>query len=308
VRFLSRLSSAVAETLRERAQPVITNYELFRLLWDIYEHPENYPTKIIRRVRAPGAPQYAKVIRELEADRFLRPDPDFGSFHTLDTRVRVLRVSEVPEAPAEDIACLVDPFAFVGYLSAMQRYGLTVRQPIALTLATPGPKLWAQRRDERMKSDYGFDPREADLDYFKPLQAIEIPDPLRGRATRVRHTTRPYHSHPVTESFTRLIEVGDLFVQMLDDPDLCGGMGHVLDTWEEHAETYLDPIIAAVEEAPTNIIKVRAGHILSERLGISDPRIEAWKRFAQRGGSRKLDPAGPYKPVFSDDWMISLNA
>ncbi len=247
------------------------------------------------------------MIQELGYERVLRPDADFGDFPSMDVRARVFRVVEVPDAPAEDVACLADPFAFIGYLSAMQRYGLTVRQPVTLTLATPEPKLWARRRDAMMREDYGFDPKEADLSYFKPLQAIDIPTSLRGRDTRVRHTKRTYHSQMLAEGVARLITVGDLFVQMLDDPELCGGMAHVLETWEEHAENYLDLIITAVEEAPTNIIRVRAGYILAERLGLRDPRIDAWKRFAQRGGSRKLDPSSPYEPVFSEDWMISLN-
>jgi hypothetical protein len=306
--LLSRLSVAVSESLRERAQPVVTSYQLFRLIWDIYEHPERYATKVIRRVSAPGATQYSKAVHELGAQRFLRPDLDFGAFDALDTRTRVFRVSDVADGSAEDIACLVDPFIFVSHLSAMQRYGLTVRQPTVLMLSTPGPKLWAQRRDATMSEDYGFDPREADLSYFKPLQAIDVPDRLRSRTSKVRHTVRVYRSQPVSEGFSRLIDIGDLFVQMLDDPELCGGMAHVLDIWEEHAETYFETIINSVEEAPTDIIRVRAGYILSEHLGINDNRVEAWKRFAQRGGSRKLDPSGPYKPVFSAAWMISLNA
>ena len=70
---------------------------------------------------------------------------------------------------------------------------------------------------------------------------------------------------------------------------------------------WIGQIISAVEEENASIVKVRAGYILSERLGIADPRIEAWKAFAQRGGSRKLDPDAPYAPVFSGAWMLSLN-
>ncbi|MGU3594103.1 hypothetical protein ACLBYF_33910, partial [Methylobacterium brachiatum] len=125
--------------------------------------------------------------------------------------------------------------------------------------------------------------------------------------TRMHHTTRNYRSQKIAESFARLIEIGDLFVQMLDNPELCGGMNHVIETWENHSDIYLDAIVSAVEDAPTDIIRIRAGYILSERIGVYDPRIESWKRFAQRGGSRKLDPSSPYEAVFSEDWMISLN-
>ena len=80
-----------------------------------------------------------------------------------------------------------------------------------------------------------------------------------------------------------------------------------LEIWDYHAEIYLQEIIAAVNDYASSIVKVRAGYILTERMGLSDSRIEAWKRFAQRGGSRKLDPSRPYAPTFSEAWMLSLN-
>jgi hypothetical protein len=43
-------------------------------------------------------------------------------------------------------------------------------------------------------------------------------------------------------------------------------------------------------------------------MGVEGARIDAWRAFAQRGGSRKLDPSAEYRPVFSEIWMISLNA
>lgn len=304
---LSRLSVAVTEALLKRARPLVTSYELFRIIWDIYEHPERYASKVIRRVSSPGSYQYSRVVTELYGQRFLRYDDDFDDYVSADTRARVFRVADVSDAPAESIACIVDPFAFVSHLSAMQRYGLSVRQPISLTLSTPAPKIWAKRRNEKMTEDYGFDPREADLSYFKPLQAITIPSILRGRPVKTRHTTRDYNTISESDGFVKSIDIGDLFVQMLDDPELCGGMAHIIEVWEENAEIYLDNIVAAVDSASTDIIRVRAGYILSERVGISDDRIDAWERFAQRGGSRKLDPSSPYRDVFSERWMISIN-
>ena len=108
-------------------------------------------------------------------------------------------------------------------------------------------------------------------------------------------------------SSVRLSTIGQTFLDMLQKPDLCGGMYHVLDVWEEHAETYLNDIVAAVETASSGIVKSRAGYILEERQGLHHPGIERWKVSGQRGGSRKLDPAKEFAPTFSATWMISLN-
>ena len=52
---------------------------------------------------------------------------------------------------------------------------------------------------------------------------------------------------------------------------------------------------------------MRAGYVLSELMDVEDERVDAWRAFAQRGGSQKLDPEAPYVPRWSDDWMLSLN-
>ena len=84
-------------------------------------------------------------------------------------------------------------------------------------------------------------------------------------------------------------------------------MSHILDVWEEHAETYLNEIVAAVDGTTSQLVKSRAGYIIEERLGLHHSQIEPWKALGQHGGSRKLDPAGDFSPEFSDTWMISLN-
>jgi len=94
---------------------------------------------------------------------------------------------------------------------------------------------------------------------------------------------------------------------MLSNPELCGGMAHVIDVWKESAKTYLDEIIQAIDKSPKSIIKCRAGYIIEQILNIKDCKVSKWSEFAQRGGSRVLDPNSPYAPEFSEKWMISIN-
>ena len=304
---LRSVSVAVLGELRRRRWPVITKYELFRLLWDIYEHPEHYPTKILKRAAVPHKRQYERLALELLASnaRLLRQDPDFAAYSP--SLPHVFRITEIPDSPAEDIFCLVDPFAAIGYLSAMQRYGLSTRQPIALTLLTFEQTAWRQERDAKMLADFGFDPAHAHMDFFVKLTLPTIPSELRSRAIDVQRVKKMPLTQKIADGFARIVKIGDLFAQMLSFPELCGGIRHVLEIWDEHAETYLDPIIEAIGRSDSPILHVRAGYILSERMGVADSRIDRWRQFAQRGGSRKLDPSSPYAPIFSEAWNISLN-
>lgn len=94
---------------------------------------------------------------------------------------------------------------------------------------------------------------------------------------------------------------------MLTEPSLCGGMHHVLDVWENEASQWVQEITAAIDQLDVKIVKVRAGYILSEVMDIDHPALHNWEKFAQRGGSRKLDPDAEYAPEFSERWMISIN-
>jgi hypothetical protein len=78
--------------------------------------------------------------------------------------------------------------------------------------------------------------------------------------------------------------------------------------FKEHATAYKRLIFDELDQHGASIDKVRAGFILEEVCHIRDQRIDAWVRFASRGGSRKLDPSVDYEPTFSERWMLSINA
>jgi predicted transcriptional regulator of viral defense system len=130
---------------------------------------------------------------------------------------------------------------------------------------------------------------------------------IRRRPVIVHETRHPAKPATLRGEETRVSSIGRTFADMLSEPSLCGGMHHVIGIWEEEAEEWLDDIITAIDESSSKIVKVRAGYLLAERIGLQDARIDSWVQFAQRGGSRKLDPDAPYAPRFSETWMLSLN-
>jgi predicted transcriptional regulator of viral defense system len=261
-------------------------------------------------------------VRELVKGRYLRPDEDFYSstapeeerYYQATPRFKVFRIADLPDGSAEDIAALVDPFCYISHLSAMQRHGLTNRNPAALHISTPAAPLWRDARDKKMAVDYGDNPPVVETmpNGLQPvtvvrLEHIKLPPVLRGRKVETHTTKYPANFRPVRGSFARIAAIGDVFAQMLDNAQDCGGMAHVVEVWAKEGRPFIEEIIKVIDHDHTTIVKMRAGYLLERVLSVKDPRIDAWQKFAQRGSSRKLDASKPYLPTFSEKWMLSVN-
>ena len=291
-RKLTRAGSYLAGLLQENGKPVLTSFEFFRIIWQMYR--ESSGKRLYLRSNTPKREDYARLKSSLREADVIGADRDY--------RVRVIRVLSISDLPAEDIICLVDPTCYISHLSAMQRWGLTDRSPEALVLTRPDRKTAAEQLRAYRAEALG----ENEANSF-PLSIVGHPARVRSRDIRICESKSAGAFLKNRGSDIRLATIGQTFLDMLQQPDLCGGMSHVLDAWEEHAETYLDDIVATVDTATSGLVKSRAGYILEERQGLHHPGIESWKAFGQRGGSRKLDPAKDFAPTFSETWMISLN-
>lgn len=291
------LNDALEAALLESDTPVITDYEFYRLGAQIYAAGTWKGATLSRLPSDWDHDRMRNAQRRLRARQAIAPDADF--------RLGMWRVVQSSRAgSAEEIASIADPFCYVSHLSAMERYGLTDRSPEALHLSTPWRPLWNALRDERVAADASVRPR---ID-APSLVRFGFKERVRRRPVIVHETRHPAVPTSVSGERTRITDIGRTFADMVDMPDLCGGMRHVLDVWENSALNWSNAIIAGVDSLDSKIAKVRAGYILTERLGLDDERIERWEAFAQRGGSRKLDPDGPYIQPYSERWMISINA
>ncbi|WP_157956306.1 hypothetical protein [Acuticoccus yangtzensis] len=290
---MTSLGEALAKRLEALGSPLVSDYVLFREMWAVFERGE------ARYLRGeyPSREQFQRTRALLKQERVIINDADYG---------RMWRVLSVSDEPADEIVCLADPHGYISHLSAMQRYGLTERRPEALFLTLPAAALVKELNAQLFASDYQGRLPEGDV-YVPPLKNIAHPKRVRKRLLNTYSTRRYGKFRRLRGKHARIATIGQTFLDMLDLPARCGGMLHVLSVWAESAPIYLEEIIARVDAAQDPILKVRAGYILDEQLGITDRRVLAWKSFAQRGSSRVLDPGEPFRETHSEEWMLSIN-
>jgi predicted transcriptional regulator of viral defense system len=299
---------ALRRLLLKAGTPVISEYELFRIWRSVLALESLDGEKIAIRSSSKAQSAWRRQVHTLVKNRHLRPDPDFyGQPEELwnasrPQHYKVFRVSDIPDCPAEDLICLIDPFAYISHLSAMQRYGLTNRSPAELNMTTPAVAEWRELRHHKLALDWPSGKPEG-----PPLELLVLPDLVRGRRVSRHRTSQTTKTQMIRGTHARIATIGETFVQMLDRPELCGGMRHVIEVWAKEARSHVSAIVEAVDSHTSGIIKVRAGYLLNEVLGIEDSRIGAWEQFAQRGSSRKLDASLPYLATFSERWMLSVN-
>ncbi|WP_153133359.1 hypothetical protein [Dechloromonas hortensis] len=209
-------------------------------------------------------------------------------------------------ASAQQIACALDPFAYVSHLSAMEYHGLTDRFPKILYLTKPPAGEWRRQAEEKMRRDLGAN--------YDEYLISRLPKLVRPKLSKIGAMSLHFQERSqlgafkhVSGSNMRVATIGRVFLEMTREPQLCGGIQHVIDIFSNNAKQYLRLITDEYERHGKAIDKVRAGYLLTEVCGVKDLVVESWTRFAQRGGSRKLDPEVEYAPEYSERWKLSIN-
>ncbi|QNM95103.1 hypothetical protein H9L41_14545 [Chitinimonas koreensis] len=288
---LSVVVDAVAECLAGWERPVVTSYELSALVCR-ESHAMGLTPELLSSL-------YKAVLKCIGSFRLVSPSKDFlpGTVFHLFGRTKPLPM---------EVACAVDPFAYVTHLSAMEVHGITDRFSKILYLTTPPSKEWKEQAKERMSKELAQN-YEAHQAAKLPSLKWQLPERIEGmRVELLRRSSRGAFKTIASPSI-RVATVGRTFLDMVREPDHCGGIQHVIDIYRESASRYLPLIVEEIERHGKSIEKVRAGFLLAEVCGFNHPRIEGWKIKAQRGGSRVLDPKGEYASFYSDTWKLSIN-
>ena len=205
-----------------------------------------------------------------------------------------------------EIVCSLYNIGYITYLSAMRFYNLTNRIPKQIDYIAPDRPLWKKIQSQIIsKNSINGENRENNHFFTPPYPSERIK--FKDKHLNVYSRSHLY-SHMNKGESIRIISIGDLFLEMIRYPDLCGGFQHVLEIYEEMAEVLLNEIIDSVELYGTAIDKSRIGFILNSHLGIHDPVIAEWKIYSTaRGGNRKMISNEPYSDSYSEDWSLSLN-
>ncbi|MGV0949606.1 MAG: type IV toxin-antitoxin system AbiEi family antitoxin domain-containing protein [Azonexus sp.] len=249
------LRTALSLQIGQLYQPVVTSYQLACLVFTFYQ-TKVYRGETLGHIQkdVPARADYTRLLSTLVQNGILQNSKEVPNSE-------VFTVLGRDTAGADDIACCVDPFCYVSHLSAMEYHGFTDRLPKLLFLTTPPSPHWGKLAAERMQKDLGPEGvalyREASLPSLRRLRLAKI-----HRKTLSIHETR--HCDPgaylnVQGRPLRVSTIGRTFLDMLREPDLCGGIYHVLEVYAGHASRYLRLIVDTVDRHGSRIDKVRAG-------------------------------------------------
>ncbi len=295
-----KLFKAITLSLGDLTTPVITSYQLGLILFSLYKR-KTYKGDDISSLQIEYADSkvFNKNVRRLVDEGILdsyRGFPAKSVFTLLGRSYNSI----------EDIVCTVDPFCYVSHLSAMDYHGLTNRIPNKLFISSPSPKDWTHYAKEKMRKDLGDDLVTYKQNSMPLLRRTKISK--IGRKEVHRFSSVHWGAYKNIKGRTmRVSTIGRTFLDMLKNPELCGGINHVLEVFENNGEDYLELIVDEINQHGGNIDKVRAGYIFDERMNLTFDAINDWIKCAQRGGSRKLDASSEYEPVWSEKWCLSLN-
>lgn len=281
--------------LTEHPKPVISRYELV-----------GYMVKLYRTKTYAGLP-IGKLTSDLPQQTVIERNLDSlvnKGILTQFANLPVFAVAGLTAPTAQQVICTLNPFCYLSHLSAMEWHHLTDRIPHTVHVTTCTASEFRRLAEEKAKQDLLPFPALADIPckHHKPGGEIQA-------KTIQEHTRKDYHPYPEQHGSggIRVAPIGRTFLDMLQEPDYCGGFSHVLEVFTEYAGHYLPVILKTIDKEGKAIDKVRVGYILQERLGHQHPTIEGWKALVQRGGSRKLLATEPYKDSYSETWCISVN-
>lgn len=198
------------------------------------------------------------------------------------------------------------PYAYLTHLSAMRHYSITDRIPKKIQIEIPSRSKWKALLVEDIKK---MDVSSKDKDMIlKYLPRYPKSDELYFKKRILVSSTSSPLSNLTLDNGVRVIEIGALFVEMINNPKECGGIEHVIDVFTEYGVTFKKKIYKAALESSL-ISQTRIGFIFEQILEQSDPEILKMKSRNKdlRGGSRVFLTGEDFSNIINIEWNLSLN-
>lgn len=214
----------------------------------------------------------------------------------------------------EQEVCSLDPFCYISHLSAMSWHGLTQRLPKSTFITRPSKDLWRTLSHSRLQKRLGdLMPLYEQIGFpsYRPLDADKVGG-SRLHAWSSKRLDKGYSASfkYAEERKVRVATLGRCFLDMVRKPDLCGGINHVMDVFDEHASDHINAILTELDTHGNAVEQARVGYLLEQAdpEAAYNPVLERWASKVSRGGSRKLDPSEDYSDIYSEKWALSINA
>jgi predicted transcriptional regulator of viral defense system len=212
------------------------------------------------------------------------------------------------------VVCAIYPFGYLAYLSAIQHYKLVSYRTSSTYFVCPNRSEWKSLCLKRLKTIL---PEWNEKNKGTPFFYVELHDliptyPVEEEIlnSQVILLNQKKNANFETWKDIRVEYIIDLYVDMLRNPQFCGGLEEVIKIYNQTVDRYLEAIIALLNSSyGTQIDRARFGFICEKYLHIKHPAFEKWKEEQKdkRGGSRKLVASLEFDPIFDEDWNISIN-
>ena len=196
--------------------------------------------------------------------------------------------------------CSFYEYGYIGYLSALHIHGLTDRFPKIINYVVFSRSEWKEKyffKNDFLKI-YG-------KKYIMPVYPVNgnLPDKI----LKIKNDSNVKDFITKSDGIIRVRTIEALFIDCLREPDLCGGLDHVIDIYEEYGENFSNKLIDYTDKNGSLIDKARVGFILEKFCEVQSNRFQFWKKQMIRGGSRTFYSKNSHSSWYDPEWCISLN-
>ena len=291
--------------LEDYPYSVITKEQLSLQIFKFYLTKE-YKGERIQQIRKDhAAPKdYENNIHKLKRSGVLSSlgSDEFSSFSRNQLHDSYV-IKGKPSYTPQEIICALYPYGHLSHLSAMEWHGLTDKIPVDIYFTTCSPVEWRRRAVANIDlEDPYLELKSFTAKYPKSLV-------VDGRSVVVSSETHYVEPLEVSGSPLRVSSIGKTFIDMMREPQRCGGEEHVLEIFLESGKKYSSLIIAALNKYGRKIDRARVGFVLDKMVGVKSSKLDALRLESgqSRGSSKVLSPDKPFASDFDADWSLSLN-